>query len=87
MQICNVSHTHECETWSLSYKRHTVCIGECGAGEDVWCEEEENLTGNWRKFHSKEPNDVYSVLNYTKAKRMRLAKHVARIGKKRSYLI
>jgi hypothetical protein len=42
------------------------------------------VTGEWRRLHNKEPYDLYSSSNTVqviKSRRMRWAEHVARIGK------
>jgi hypothetical protein len=44
------------------------------------------VTGEWRKLHNEELNDLYSFLNIVrvvKSRRMRWAGHVARIGEER----
>ena len=41
------------------------------------------MTGEWRKLHNEELNDLYSLLNIVrvvKSRRMRWAGHVARMG-------
>ena len=41
------------------------------------------VTGEWRKLHNEELNDLYSLLNIVrvvKSRRMRWAGHVARMG-------
>ena len=46
----------------------------------------DELTGEWRKLHNEELNDVYSLPNIVrvvKSRRMRLAGHVARMGEDR----
>jgi hypothetical protein len=43
----------------------------------------EEVTGEWRKMHNEELHDLYSspsIIRIIKARRMRLAGHVARIG-------
>jgi hypothetical protein len=45
------------------------------------------LTGEWRKLHNEELHDLYSlpsIIRIIKAKRMRWAGHVARMGVKRN---
>jgi len=45
------------------------------------------VTGEWRKLHNKELNDLYSSPNnfrVIKSKRMRWAKYVVRMGQRRS---
>jgi hypothetical protein len=44
------------------------------------------VTGDWRKLHNEELNDLYSSLNIIrviKSRRMRWAGHVARMGLRR----
>ena len=44
------------------------------------------VTGEWRKLHSKELNDLYcspNIVRVIKSRRMRSAGHVARMGERR----
>jgi hypothetical protein len=46
----------------------------------------DEVTGEWRKLHNEELNDLYSLLNIVrviKSRRMRWAGHVARMGEER----
>jgi hypothetical protein len=43
------------------------------------------VTGQWRKLHNKELHDLYSspsIIIIIKSRRMRLAGHVARMGRR-----
>jgi hypothetical protein len=46
----------------------------------------DEATGEWRRLHNKELNDLYSppnIIRVIKSRRMRSAGHVARMGEKR----
>ena len=46
----------------------------------------EAVTGEWRRLHNEEPNELYSspnIVRVIKSKRMRWAGHVARMGEER----
>jgi hypothetical protein len=46
----------------------------------------DEVTGKWRKIHNEELNDLYSLPNIVrvvKSRRMRWARHVARMGEER----
>jgi hypothetical protein len=50
-----------------------------------WLRRDE-VRGEWRKLHNEELNDLYFSLNIvreSKSRRMRLVRHVARLGERR----
>jgi hypothetical protein len=47
----------------------------------------DEVTGKWKKLHNEELNDLYSspnIVRVVKSRRMRWARHVARMGQNRS---
>jgi hypothetical protein len=53
--------------------------------ESIWPKRDE-VTGEWRKLHNEELNDLYSLSNIVrvvKSRRMRWAGHMARMGEDR----
>jgi hypothetical protein len=75
-----------CETWSLKEERRLRVFGNrvlrriFGSKRDV-------VTGEWRKLHNEELNDLYcspNIVRVVKLSRMRWAGHVARVVEGRS---
>jgi len=76
-----------CETWSLTLRverrlrvfYHKVLRGVFGAKRD-------EVTGEWKKLHNEELNDLYcspNIVRVVKWRRMRWAGHVERMGERR----
>jgi hypothetical protein len=76
-----------CETWSLTLREeqrlrvfeNRVLRRICGPKRD-------EATGEWRRLHNEELNDLYSspnIIQVMKSRRMRWAGHVACMGEKR----
>jgi hypothetical protein len=76
-----------CETWSLTLREeHRLRVFEHRVLRRVFGTKTDEVTGEWRKLHNEELNDLYSLPNIVrvvKSKRMRLAGHVARMGEDR----
>src|SRR5215475_8100354 len=76
-----------CETWSLTLREERrLSVFENRVLRRVFGPKTDEMTGEWRKLHNEELNDLYSLLNIVrvvKSRRMRWAGHVARMGEDR----
>ena len=75
---------YECETWSLTLREeHRLRMFENRVLRRIFGPRRDGVTGEWRKVHNEESNDLYSSSNTVrviKARRIRWAGHVARMG-------
>ena len=73
-----------CETWSLTLREERrLRVFENRVLRRVFGPKRDEVTGEWRKLHNEELNDLYSLLNIVgvvKSRRMRWAGHVAHMG-------
>jgi hypothetical protein len=73
-----------CETWSLTLREERrLRVFENRVLRRVFGPKRDEVTGEWRKPHNVELNDLYSLPNIVrvvKSRRMRWAGHVARMG-------
>ena len=76
-----------CETWSLTLREERrLRVFENRMLRRVFGPKRDKVTGEWKKLHNEELNDLYSLPNIVwmvKSKRMRWAGHVARMGEDR----
>jgi hypothetical protein len=76
-----------CETWSLTLREERrLRVFENRVLRKVFGPKRDQVTGEWRKLHNEDLNDLYSLPNIVrmvKSRRMRWAGHVARMGEKR----
>ena len=72
-----------CETWSLILREERrLRVFENRVLMRIFGPKRDEVTGEWRKLHNAELNNLYSpnVIRVIKSKRMRWAGHVARMG-------
>ena len=78
------------ETWSPTMREdRRLRAFENRVLKRIFGSKRDEITGEWRKIHNKELNDLYSpnILRVIKSRRMRWAVHVARMGEKRGVYI
>ena len=73
-----------CETWSLTLREECrLRVFENRVLRRVFGPKRDEVTGEWRKLHNEELNDLYSLLNIVwvvKSRQMRWAGHVVHYG-------
>jgi hypothetical protein len=76
-----------CETWSLTQREeHRLRVSENRVLRRIFGPKRDEVTGEWRKFHSEELHNLYSspdIIRQVKSGRMRWAGNVARMGEER----
>ena len=75
---------YECETWSLTLREERrLMVFENRVLRRICGPRRDELTGEWRKLNNEVLNDPYSspsIVRVIKSRRMRWARHVARMG-------
>jgi hypothetical protein len=73
-----------CENWSLTLKdERRLRVFENRVLRRVFGPKRDEVTGEWRRLHNEELNDLYSlpsIVRVVKSRRMRWAGHVERMG-------
>ena len=76
-----------CESWSLTLREERkLRVFENVVFRRIFGPRRDKVTGEWRRLHNKELNDLHSspnIVQVIKSRRMRWAGHVARIGEER----
>ena len=72
-----------CETWSLTLREeHRLRVFENRVLRRIFGPKRDGVTGQWRKLHNEELNDLYcspNIVRVIKSRRLRWAGHVARM--------
>jgi hypothetical protein len=76
------------ETWSLTQREEQrLRVFENRVLRKTFGPKKDEATGEWRRLHNEELNDLYSspnIIRVINSRRMRRAGHVARMGEERS---
>jgi hypothetical protein len=76
-----------CETWSLTLREERkLRVFENKVLRRIFGPRRDEVTGDWRRLHNEELNDLYSSPNIVwviKSRKMRWAGHVARVGEEK----
>jgi hypothetical protein len=79
-----------CETWSLTLREERkLRVFENKVLRRIFGPRSDEVTGKCRRLHNEELNDLYSSPNTVrviKSRRMRWARHVARMGGERGFI-
>ena len=79
-----------CETWSLTLReeRNLGVFNKNRVLRRIFGPRRDKVTGEWRKLHNEELNDLYcspNIVRVIKSRIMRWAGHIARMGRGQAY--
>ena len=75
-----------CETWSLKLREERKLRVYENMLLRIFGPRKDEVTGEWRRLHNEDLNDLYSspnIVRVIKSRRMRWAGHVARMGEEK----
>jgi hypothetical protein len=82
---------YRCETLSLTLKEeHRLGVFEDRVLRRIFGPKRDEVTGEWIKLHNEELHDLYSspsIVRIMKSRRMRWARHIARLGKRGTCIV
>jgi len=79
---------HGCETWLLTLREERgLRVFRNRVLRRIFGPKGDEVTGEWRKSHNEELNNLYSpgIVRVIKSRRMRWAGHVEHMGERRDY--
>jgi hypothetical protein len=78
---------YRCKNWSLTLmEEHRLMVFENRVLRRIFGRKRDEVTGEWRRLHNEEHNNLYSspnIIRVIKSRRMRWAGHVARMTDRR----
>jgi hypothetical protein len=80
-----------CKTWSPTVEeKRRLRVFQNRVLRRIFGPKRDEVTGEWRKLHYEELNDLYClsiIVRGIKSRRMRWAGHVARMGREKAYMV